>query len=132
MPILPYCLTALLPYCLTALLPYCLTALLPYCPTALLPYCPTALLPYCPECWVFAPLELRRTLRYLDDAVVAVDPHPVAVLDDAERVLVEVGHRRGAGDNSAQRHLGGHDVEHHALGGHAGNARHVEVVRPAG
>jgi len=67
----------------------------------------------------------------LDQAAIGIDPHPVARLDDLQRIAIELGDRGHAHDDAPQRDLRGHLVEDHGLRRRAGEAAGVEHAGPA-
>jgi hypothetical protein len=74
----------------------------------------------------FAPL-----LQDLDNTIVGVDLHPVTGFDHEQRILLQIRHRRCAGDDGAERDLGRHLVENHRARRDAIEARHVKIGGPA-
>src|ERR1700738_611136 len=61
---------------------------------------------------------LACTAAALDDfneGAVGIHLHPVAGLDDGERILVEIRDRRHAHDHCTEGDLGGHFIEKHGL-----------------
>ena len=86
--------------------------------------------------WVLSLLggdsEIRSGFVDLHDTRVTVDDHPVARLDDLQRVLVEGGDARDSHHDRAQGDLRRHLVEDHRLGRGPCEARDVKHRRPAG